>query len=86
MSSSWDDAYESLLRRHLRRIEPAMPLPPHAAMADLGLDSMEAIQLLLEVEDLFDVSIPDELLTADTFATPGSLWSVVVELQMQQRL
>jgi len=26
--------------------------------ADLGLDSMKAMQLLLEVEDMFDISIP----------------------------
>ncbi|AHH99585.1 hypothetical protein GCM10010174_18390 [Kutzneria viridogrisea] len=46
-------------------------------LRDLGLDSMQSIQLLFAVEDAYHVSLPDELLTDDTFATVGSLWAAI---------
>lgn len=46
-------------------------------LRDLGLDSMRAIQLLFAVEDAYQVSLPDELLTDDTFDTAGSLWAAI---------
>lgn len=46
-------------------------------LRDLGLDSMRAIQLLFAVEDAYQVSLPDELLTDSTFDTAGSLWAAI---------
>ncbi|TDU04450.1 acyl carrier protein [Streptomyces sp. 846.5] len=48
-------------------------------LRELGLDSMQAVELLFAVEDAFDVSLPDEAMTDRTFATAGSLWAVVQE-------
>jgi len=47
----------------------------------LGLDSMRAIELLFALEDAYQVSVPDELLTDATFETAGSLWTAVASLQ-----
>lgn len=49
-------------------------------LADLGLDSFSTIGLLVQLEDTFGVELPDDRLTVETFATPGSLWSVITEL------
>ena len=38
-------------------------------LKDMGLDSMASIELLLELEDQFDIVFPDELLTEETFST-----------------
>jgi hypothetical protein len=32
------------------------------------------------VEAAYDISIPDETLALDIFATPGSLWAVIRQL------
>jgi acyl carrier protein len=53
-------------------------LTPDAGLADLGLDSMQAIDLLFDLEDAFDVSLPDSELNETTFATAGNLWGAVV--------
>lgn len=52
-------------------------------LRDRGLDSMRAIQLLFAVEDMYSVSLPDELLTDATFDTAGSLWAAVESVREQ---
>ena len=70
------DTLVDVLTRHLRRVPPdgdwsAVPL------ADLGLDSMTAIEVVVDIEETFDTLFPEELLVRETFATFGSLDTVV---------
>jgi acyl carrier protein len=51
------------------------------SLKDLGLDSLASIDLLLELEDEFDVVFPDELLTEKTFENANTLWKIVHELK-----
>ncbi|NBE50589.1 acyl carrier protein [Streptomyces sp. YC537] len=48
-----------------------------SSLRDLGLDSMQAIELLFAIEDTFGVTLPDDDMNDETFATAGSLWAVV---------
>jgi len=48
-------------------------------LAALGLDSMGVVQLLVDLEDRFEVELSDEVLDEGTFATVGSLWAAVSE-------
>ncbi len=48
-------------------------------LAALGLDSMGVVQLLVELEDRFNVELSDNLLDEGTFTSVGSLWSAVAE-------
>ncbi|GAA1946287.1 hypothetical protein GCM10009837_85450 [Streptomyces durmitorensis] len=48
-----------------------------SSLRDLGLDSMQAIELLFAIEDTFDVTLPDDDMNDATFATAGSLWQAV---------
>ena len=69
-----DDAtFTKILRAHLRLLTPEAPLESDASLAELGLQSMDSVQLLLDLEEEFGVELPDRLVSAETFATPGSL-------------
>jgi acyl carrier protein len=46
-------------------------------LEDVGVDSLKSVTLLLDIESTLGVSIPDELLTAESFATVGSLWNTI---------
>lgn len=76
----WPDEFEKLLRNYLPLLGDDIPLAPTAVLPDLGLDSLSTIGLLVDVEESFEVQLPDDALTPSTFATPAALWSVVVRL------
>jgi acyl carrier protein len=50
-------------------------------LRDLGLDSMQEIELLFALEDTFGVSMPDDKLVDSTFETSGGLWRVIEEMR-----
>ncbi|GLY37950.1 hypothetical protein Amsp01_039740 [Amycolatopsis sp. NBRC 101858] len=54
------------------------------SLRERGLDSMQSINVLFEIEDVFGVSLPDEDITDATFATPATLWTAVdAQLKLQ---
>lgn len=71
---------EELVRRHVRLAATADDLAT-ARLADLGLDSMSAIELVLDIEDTLGVVFPDELLVIETFQTALTLQAVVTRLE-----
>jgi acyl carrier protein len=50
-------------------------------LRDLGLDSMQAIELLFAIEDSYGVMLPDDKLVDSTFETAGGLWAEVAQLR-----
>lgn len=53
-------------------------LHPDVPLANLGLDSLQTVSLLLDLEDAFEVSLPDSTIgNPETFRTPGNLWTVI---------
>ena len=50
-------------------------------LRDLGLDSMQAIELLFAIEDGFGVTLPDDKLVDETFETAGRLWAEIARLR-----
>lgn len=73
----WDERFEAVVRANLHLLASDRPLDPGASLMDLGLDSMGSIQLLLELEETFGVTFPDEALTTEVFASPESLWKTL---------
>ncbi|MFC9931844.1 phosphopantetheine-binding protein [Streptomyces sp. NPDC127190] len=56
--------------------EPVSPWGPEQAdvsLADLGFDSLRTVKLLVAVENAFDIELPQEQITADTFRTALTL-------------
>ncbi len=65
-----------VLTRHLRRV-PSDGDWSGSTLTDLGLDSMTAIEVVLDIEETFDRQFPEELLVRETFATFSTLEAVV---------
>ncbi|WP_405782629.1 acyl carrier protein [Streptomyces sp. NBC_00859] len=73
-----DSRFTELLRPFLKNAGPdGIVITPETDLRRLGVDSMQAIELLFSVEDTFGISLPDEELNDTTFATAGSLWHVI---------
>lgn len=47
---------------------------------DLGMDSVNFISLIIELEAEFDIQIPDDQLLMDKFREYSSIYSIVEEL------
>lgn len=72
-----DTAFGAILRRHLKYLDGDAEIPDEAPLRDLGLDSMQAVELLFDLEDELGVVLPDAAMTAETFATANSLWAAI---------
>jgi diaminopimelate decarboxylase len=75
-SGRWDDVFENVLRSVVPTLPPGT-IDPATDLHAAGLDSMASVQLLVELESIYDISIPDDSLEWALFATPSSLWSAV---------
>ena len=71
-----DKRFTDVLRPFLPLLGDTEPTE-QSNLRDLGLDSMQAVNLLFAIEDELGVSLPDEDLNEATFATAGSLWHAV---------
>jgi len=74
--TAMDPRFTALLPRFLKFLGDRV-ITEESVLRDLGLDSMQSIEVLFAIEDAFDVSLPDESLNEATFATAGSLWLVI---------
>lgn len=74
-----DNAFTTMLRPFLK-YAGQRELNPASRLRDLGLDSMQAIELLFCIEDEFGVTLPDDKLVDATFETAGALWSAIADL------
>lgn len=72
-------SFREILLPHLPYAEGS-EFTDDADLAALGLDSMGVVGLLAALEDRYELELPDELLTEETFASAGSLWATVVGL------
>ena len=68
---------ETVVRPHLKFLEEGCPLGPEDSLGEAGLDSMASIELLLDLEEKFDVTIQDDLLTENSFATLAEIAKLV---------
>jgi acyl carrier protein len=67
--------------KHSKPVEPedeSQKVPElETELPALDLDSMSALTLLLELEEIFDISFSDSLLNASTFRSAKSLKNVI---------
>lgn len=69
-----------VLSKHLKFSEDPQTIPLNKPLDELGLDSMGAVNLLLDLEDSFAISFPGSLLSEDTFRTAANLHRAVSSL------
>ena len=61
---------QAILARQLR-VDPAIVTPEAQIKKDLGADSLDILQLLMRIEDQYEITIPDKALA--TFKTVGDV-------------
>lgn len=71
------DQFLSILRRYLPLLDTGDDIPLTAPLRELGLNSMRAVDLLLDLEESFNAVLPDTMLTQETFSTAQTLWTAV---------
>jgi acyl carrier protein len=75
------DEVKRVVVQHLDAGLSAADVGDQQPLADLGLDSMRSINLLLDLESTLGVVFPDEELTAANFHTLAAIESLVARLQ-----
>ena len=70
---------KKLLRRHVSEEKPIEPT--HEIQNDLGLDSLGVMELVADVEERFDVTIPNEMM--DEIVTVHDVARCLVKLKEQ---
>ncbi|GAA4057055.1 MULTISPECIES: acyl carrier protein [Actinomadura] len=76
------DRREEFLRvllGHLGAVQDTAQITPTANLRSLGLNSMRAVDLVMDLEDAFGFVFPDSAFTDEVFATADSIWAVVSE-------
>jgi acyl carrier protein len=68
-----DAQLETILRRYLVLVPDGQDVPLETELPALGLDSMSALTLFLELEEIFDISFPDSLQNATAFRSAKTL-------------
>lgn len=71
--SEFSRVLDDVLCRHLKLIQDGSSIDRDADLILLGLDSMSAVDLLLDLEETFGIVIPDHLLTGETFHSVSTL-------------
>ena len=52
---------------------------PEATLADLGLDSLMVVEFLFDVEDEFNIEVPDDRAEFETLAEAATLIDELIE-------
>lgn len=73
-----DDRIRAVLDAHAKLRSPAAELSESADLYAAGMTSHASVNVMLALEDAFDVEFPDELLTKHTFCTLASIRSAVL--------
>jgi acyl carrier protein len=63
-----------------KRAEAASSLPTEARLSELGMSSIEMVNLMLAVETEFDLTIPQGDITPDNFRSVASVEALVARL------
>ena len=75
--------FEEVLRRHLRSAK-SEAINYDTELSQLGLDSMTAVAVLLDMEKTFGIKFPDDMLVEGTFRTARKLKEAVQLLRTRQ--
>jgi acyl carrier protein len=76
----WSTQFEQVLRMHGRFAPETGDIDPDLSLTKLGVDSLGIAELIALIEDEFQVEIPVEQLTPDSFATPRTVWELLCSI------
>jgi acyl carrier protein len=75
-----DQAIRKVLEEHGRLAVDISTVDTDADLYELGLTSHASVNVMLALEDSFDIEFPDQLLRKSTFASVTSIQSALAEL------
>ena len=78
--SELKEKIQNCLVEHLRMVNSPQEIPVDADLSTLGLTSMAATNLLIDLEDEFNVQFPDSMLTPEVFHSVDSLGEAISSL------
>ncbi len=70
-----------LVRQILGQPMASRPLPIDARLSELGISSINLVNLMLSLEAEFDLTIPQSDITPENFRSIGSIEAMIVRLQ-----
>lgn len=83
-----DDAVISAIRTVLegqgRLSSDVGSVPLEASLYEAGMTSHASVNVMLGLEDAFDIEFPDRMLTRNVFESIGSIAAAVSELQEEE--
>ena len=65
---------------HARFLADGIDIDPDLSLASLGVDSLDLIELVIQIEGKFGMEIPPDQVTPETFSTPASIWRLLCQL------
>lgn len=80
MSSAVETTIRSILSKHGRLPCAVETLPETADLYAAGLKSFASVQVMLALEEAFDVEFPERMLNRTTFASIDAMSRAVAEL------
>ncbi|MBA2516630.1 MAG: acyl carrier protein [Solirubrobacterales bacterium] len=78
------DDVRKILIDHARLATDANTLDAHADLFDAGMTSHASVNVMLALEDRFDIEFPDEMLKPSVFANIAAITAAVEQLQGDQ--
>lgn len=76
-----DDLIRDVLSGHARLAGDVATLPPEADLYQAGMSSHASVNVMLALENAFDIEFPDELLTRDVFVSIAAIRGAVTDLR-----
>jgi acyl carrier protein len=75
-----DDKIREIIQTHARLSAPATSLAEDADLYAAGMTSQASVNVMLALEDTFDIEFPDHMLKRSVFESIASIRSAVAEL------
>ncbi len=77
MNAEPERQFIKLVQGHLKYLRAGQDFTVDQPLKPLGLDSMAAVDLLLDIEDTYGIVFSDAYLTDQTFATVSTVWNAL---------
>lgn len=84
MSDDVTNQIREVLKQHGRLSADVDSLPIEAGLYEAGMTSHASVNVMLGLEDAFDIEFPDRMLTRGVFESIASISAAVTELQEQE--
>jgi acyl carrier protein len=78
-----NEQIRQVLAEHARLNSDAMSLPADADLYEAGMTSHASVNVMLGLEDAFDVEFPDEMLRRSVFESVASISGALQSLHAQ---